>query len=703
MVEGWSTVQVANLPLETTRGELENVFSELGPIKKCFVLKPKEGKKSNLGFVTFAMSGDCKAAAERDDLELNGNTLKLTVKPDKKDWNAERPAKQINSSSIAKNKARLIVRNLSFKADEDALKNHFSKHGQIVDVNILKKADGRMVGCAFVEFKKVTEATNALKDLNSSQMLGRTIAVDWAVPKEMFNDKKKTNEVKEETAEVKEEIKEEVSAEGEDEDSERVSEWIKEEEGDEEADSDDEDEDDDEGDEDDEEEGEDEKEKKNIKAPKPAHNLKAGHDIGEGKTVFIRNLSYDSEEHELKVLMEENFGRVAFAKLVMDKVMGHPRGTAFVKFLRKDDAAKAIHEASPEGEQGIFLAGRRLQVMLAQNKEEVEQKQKSREEEKKEGKDQRNLYLAREGMVREGTQAAEGVSASDMAKRKVVEKQKKHLLKNLNMFVSSTRLCIRNLPPSVDDSKLKSLIVKNVPKTAKVTECKVMRDLASGNGGKKAPSKEYAFVSFEKHLDALEALRNVNNNPTIFTKDRRPIVEFSIENRKALLARQKRLEKSREKNPNISEEKKKKLLPASKKLSVKADKTKPGEGAEKNQFSGLTSDPKQKGLPSHSGAKVRTNREKPKISRKDLRKREEERKNPKLKQKRKNADILKENLETTNGPPDPKKAKKEKKKAKKISAEALKEKESEKKFASLVGQYKSTLQNNSEVRKKWFE
>ena len=522
------------------------------------------------------------------------------------------------------------------------------------------------------------------------------------MPKEVFNDKKKEEGVKEETV-VKEEIKEEdvtAEEEEEDEDNERVSEWIKEEDGEEvEEDSDEE-----EGDGD--EENDEEEEEQEVK--KPAHNLKAGHDIGEGKTVFIRNLSYDSEEHELKALMEEFFGRVAFAKLVVDKVMGHPRGTAFVKFLRKEDAAKAIHEASPEGEQGIFLAGRRLQVMLAQNKEEVQEKQKAREEEKKEGKDQRNLYLAREGMVREGTQAAEGVSASDMAKRKVVEKQKKHLLKNLNMFVSSTRLCIRNLPPNVDDSKLKSLIVKNVPKTAKVTECRVMRDLAAGtSGGKKAPSKEYAFVSFEKHLDALAALRNVNNNPTVFTKDRRPIVEFSIENRKALLARQKRLEKSREKNPNISEEKKKKLLP-SKKMSVKADKTKQGEEsgsmqADKNQFSGLTSDPKQKGLPSHSGAKVRTNREKPKISRKDLRKREEERKNPKLKQKRKNADILKENLEASTGPPDPKKAKKEKKKQKKASSEALKEKESEKKFASLVGQYKSTLQNNSEVRKKWFE
>ena len=67
--------QVSNLPLETTRGELENIFSELGPIKKCFVLKPKEGKKSNLGFVTFAMSGDCKAAAVRINLIFFNNQI----------------------------------------------------------------------------------------------------------------------------------------------------------------------------------------------------------------------------------------------------------------------------------------------------------------------------------------------------------------------------------------------------------------------------------------------------------------------------------------------------------------------------------------------------------------------------------------------------------------------------------------------------
>ena len=58
---------------------------------------------------------------------------------------------------------------------------------QIVDVNILKKADGRMVGCAFVEFKKVTEATNALKDLNCSQMLGRCVGKLLKIYKEIIS------------------------------------------------------------------------------------------------------------------------------------------------------------------------------------------------------------------------------------------------------------------------------------------------------------------------------------------------------------------------------------------------------------------------------------------------------------------------------------------------------------------------------------
>ena len=47
-----------------------------------------------------------------------------------------------------------------------------------------------------------------------------------------------------------------------------------------------------------------------------------------------------------------------------------------------------------------------------------------------------------------------------------------------------------------------------------------MRDLKNVDIKGVGKSKEYGFVSFTKHEDALETLRNVNNNPNIFTSKR---------------------------------------------------------------------------------------------------------------------------------------------------------------------------------------
>ncbi|MPC86153.1 RNA-binding protein 28 [Portunus trituberculatus] len=76
-----------------------------------------------------------------------------------------------------------------------------------------------------------------------------------------------------------------------------------------------------------------------------------------------------------------------------------------------------------------------------------------------------------------------------------------------------------------------------------------MRNLKNLDENGKPMSRGYGFVSFTKHEHALAALRSVNNNPEVFTNDQRPIVEFSLENRSVLKAREKRMEKSREKNP----------------------------------------------------------------------------------------------------------------------------------------------------------
>jgi RNA recognition motif-containing protein len=80
--------------------------------------------------------------------------------------------------------------NLSNKATEDCIRESFSKYGELAEVNILKKPNGQMVGCAFIQYNKTNHAAKAILETNAKPFLGRPIAVDWAVPKEVFKGKK---------------------------------------------------------------------------------------------------------------------------------------------------------------------------------------------------------------------------------------------------------------------------------------------------------------------------------------------------------------------------------------------------------------------------------------------------------------------------------------------------------------------------------
>ena len=71
-------------------------------------------------------------------------------------------------------------------------------------------------------------------------------------------------------------------------------------------------------------------------------------DVKEGKTLFIRNLSFDSTEEALHELFEQ-FGEIGYCKLMEDKRTGHSRGMAFVKFKTVDSAEQCLAEATKEG------------------------------------------------------------------------------------------------------------------------------------------------------------------------------------------------------------------------------------------------------------------------------------------------------------------------------------------------------------------
>lgn len=56
------------------------------------------------------------------------------------------------------------------------------------------------------------------------------------------------------------------------------------------------------------------------------------HDVKEGLTVFLKNVSFSVTNDELKRFMKERFGPIYYALVCMDRLTEHSKGTAFVKF-----------------------------------------------------------------------------------------------------------------------------------------------------------------------------------------------------------------------------------------------------------------------------------------------------------------------------------------------------------------------------------
>ena len=96
-------------------------------------------------------------------------------------------------SKKVQQKSRLIVRNLSFKCEEQDIRDCFSPFGKIIDIKIPTKTVNNKslkIGCAFVQFDNEIHAKTALEKMNLKEIKGRPVVVDWAVEKEEYQSKK---------------------------------------------------------------------------------------------------------------------------------------------------------------------------------------------------------------------------------------------------------------------------------------------------------------------------------------------------------------------------------------------------------------------------------------------------------------------------------------------------------------------------------
>ena len=76
---------------------------------------------------------------------------------------------------------RLYVGNLSFHAQNDAVRDAFSKHGTVTDVHILTDREtGQSRGFGFVTMSTAAEAEAAIAAMNGSMLDGRPLKVNEA-------------------------------------------------------------------------------------------------------------------------------------------------------------------------------------------------------------------------------------------------------------------------------------------------------------------------------------------------------------------------------------------------------------------------------------------------------------------------------------------------------------------------------------------
>lgn len=76
---------------------------------------------------------------------------------------------------------RLFVGGLAWATTNDSLRSAFEKYGAISDVNVIKDREtGRSRGFGFVTYEEEQDADEALKEMNNTELEGRTIRVDKA-------------------------------------------------------------------------------------------------------------------------------------------------------------------------------------------------------------------------------------------------------------------------------------------------------------------------------------------------------------------------------------------------------------------------------------------------------------------------------------------------------------------------------------------
>ncbi|KAL8732564.1 MAG: hypothetical protein Q9181_003906 [Wetmoreana brouardii] len=605
---------VRSLPASATTEDLTKLFSQSYPLKHAIVISdPATRLSKGYGFVTFTDPSDASAALQTFNGALfDGQTINVELaEPRLRGSQAtnvnDRTLSKL-SSTPARIKARhdqqqapdepssqLIIRNLPWTiTTSEQLAILFRSYGKVKRATVPKKQHGLAAGFGFVLLRGRKNAEKALFEVNGKVVDGRTLAVDWAVPKDVWeslHQSKVPNSVPEEMT----------SADGQS--PEAVGKSIEESGGAEHVSKED--------------HVSDAASMADVEDTDTIETVANGTVISRSKqdnssTLFIRNVPFTVTDEVLSQHFAW-FGPVRYARVVLDSSTQRSKGTAFICFWNQVDAMECLRaspktilhsargdkQASPSNRSnktsiledinadtiGRFtMDGRVLQLSRAVDRGEATRLTVAGHTFRDvRDRDKRRLYLLSEGTIPSNSTLYSQLAPAELALREASARQRQNLINNNPaLHLSLTRLSVRNLPRNATSKELKALareaVVgfsrdvkaglrqalskeelsragdamreaerarkakgRGIVKQSKVVFERSQRSkTAESNGAGR--SKGYGFIEYTSHRWALMGLRWLNGH-TVGTRSnspadtqnpdarkRRLIVEFAIEN-----------------------------------------------------------------------------------------------------------------------------------------------------------------------------
>ncbi|CDR97889.1 RNA binding protein, putative [Babesia bigemina] len=600
--ESFKTVTLKNIPKVFERDSVAKALESVDGVKYKSLKRDLEGNWA-VGFETVP---DCVKFTSL----VNG--CFLTFANETKTKKVKVMCGGPSFGTKASHAGRVFVQNLKFTttaAQLEKLAHRFDKGAKVHMPKSGKK------GFAFIQFSNIQVAEKAILRLNGTDFEGRKIRLALSLPTELYKDQVKTVDGKAEAESAAaqdkkkdldegDEVEEDEEADADDSDDEEEEEDEEDdedeseeeddedegEEDEEEEEEDDEDEEDDEGEDEEEEDEEESEDQKTSGKGKPLRSsaAKTRKNDESDRTIFVRNLSYESTEAALREYFA-TFGAVESCNICKD-AKGVSRGTAFILFQNADDARKilAMEELAlerdadfslegarsarnkvkhgPAAGLGFSLNGRRLILSRALSRDEASTLAKAKEQKRSTAPNSKKRNdLLMEGVILETSPEFQKLTAMEQKLQTSSFKEKLEKMKNPNMFLNPKRLCVRNLPPNADVNELRRAIVAHFRRNV---------DLSSICGSKKVDASRtigkvtflsdekrkvkvgestmrrrmpFAFIDFNHEELALQALRFLSCNADVFGARYRLFAEFAIEDSRALYIQKKRKEQYEEK------------------------------------------------------------------------------------------------------------------------------------------------------------